>query len=147
METEGFVSTIGETGSNELKFYNAHDFSMMQRLELSQEGCVHLTTHSRSHLSIVMVTTGGSIFLWNSRPAKIIQPLAPFFTEIDENIEYVEKEDEFDVEVTGEDINLQSLTEDEKKKLKLSKSIIDAETIDPSHMCTYSQIKSFKYPY
>lgn len=105
METEGFVSTIGETGSNELKFYNAHDFSMMQRLELSQEGCVHLTTHSRSHFSIVMVTTGGSIFLWNSRPAKIIQPLAPFFTEIDENIEYVEKEDEFDVEVTGEDIN------------------------------------------
>jgi COMPASS component SWD1 len=105
METEGFVSTIGETGSNELKFYNAHDFSMMQRLELSQEGCVQLTTHSRSHFSIVMVTTGGSIFLWNSRPAKIIQPLAPFFTEIDENIEYVEKEDEFDVEVTGEDIN------------------------------------------
>lgn len=93
-----------------------------------------------------MVTTGGSIFLWNSRPAKIIQPLAPFFTEIDENIEYVEKEDEFEVEVTGEDINLQSLTEDEKKKLKLSKSIIDAETIDPRHMCTYSQIKSFKYP-
>jgi hypothetical protein len=94
METEGFVSTIGETGSNELKFYNAHDFSMMQRLELSQEGCVQLTTHSRSHFSIVMVTTGGSIFLWNSRPAKIIQPLAPFFTEIDENIGYVEKEDE-----------------------------------------------------
>jgi len=29
METEGFVSTIGETGSNELKFYNAHDFTMM----------------------------------------------------------------------------------------------------------------------
>ncbi len=27
METEGFVSTIGEIGSNELKFYNSHDFS------------------------------------------------------------------------------------------------------------------------
>jgi hypothetical protein len=90
METEGFVSTIGEIGSNELKFYNSHDFSMMQKLDLSQEGCVHLTTHSRTHFSIIMVTTGGSIFLWNSRPAKIIQPLAPFFTEIDENLEYVD---------------------------------------------------------
>jgi hypothetical protein len=30
--------------------------------------------------------------------------LAPFFTEIDENIEYVEKEDEFEEELTNEDI-------------------------------------------
>jgi hypothetical protein len=52
-----------------------------------------------------MVTTNGSIFLWNTRPAKIIQPLAPFFTEIDENIEYVEREDEFEAELSDEDIN------------------------------------------
>jgi hypothetical protein len=76
----------------------------MQRLELSQEGCVHLSTHSRSHFSIIMVTTNGSVFLWNTRPAKIIQPLAPFFTEIDENIEYVDKEDEFEAEMSDEDI-------------------------------------------
>jgi hypothetical protein len=30
--------------------------------------------------------------------------LAPFFTEIDENIEYVEKEEEFEEELTNEDI-------------------------------------------
>lgn len=35
LETEGFVSTIGESGSNELNFYNSNDFSLMQRLELS----------------------------------------------------------------------------------------------------------------
>ena len=29
LETEGFVSTIGEIGSNELKFFNSHDFSLM----------------------------------------------------------------------------------------------------------------------
>lgn len=40
------------------------------------------------------------------RPAKIIQPLAPFFSEIDENIEYTEKEDEFEEELTQEDIQL-----------------------------------------
>ena len=47
-----------------------------------------------------MVTTNGSIFHWSIRPAKIIQPLAPYFTEIDDNKEYIEKEDEFDVEVS-----------------------------------------------
>jgi hypothetical protein len=44
----------------------------------------------------MMVSTNGSLFWWNMRPAKIIQPLAPFFSEIDENIEYIEKEDEFE---------------------------------------------------
>lgn len=34
-ETEGFVSTIGESGSNELKFFNTHDFSLIQRIELT----------------------------------------------------------------------------------------------------------------
>lgn len=30
-----FVSSIGESGSNELKFYNTNDFTLVQRLELS----------------------------------------------------------------------------------------------------------------
>ena len=46
----------------------------------------------------MMVTTNGSLFLWTVRPAKIIQPLAPYFTEIEENMEYREREDEFDKE-------------------------------------------------
>ena len=32
---ELFVSSIGESGSNELKFYNVQDYSIIQRLELS----------------------------------------------------------------------------------------------------------------
>ena len=50
-----------------------------------------------------MVTNNGSIYLWQVRPAKIIQPLAPFFREIDENVEYFEKEDEFDEEVSDDE--------------------------------------------
>ena len=69
-----------------------------------------------------MVTTNGSLFLWNARPAKIIQPLAPFFTEIDENQEYVERESEFEEELSDEDIHYQQLPEDEKKKRKLAKT-------------------------
>ena len=99
-EQEIFVSSIGESGSNELKFYHVHDFSVIQRLELSQEGCCQLTAHSRAHFSIIMVTTNGSLFLWSVRPSKIIQPLAPYFNEIDENKEYKEREEEFDREMS-----------------------------------------------
>lgn len=43
-----------------------------------------------------------------STPARIIQPIAPDFHEIERNIWYVEKEDEFEVEM---------IDEDEKKRL------------------------------
>ena len=33
--SELFVSCIGESGSNELIFYNVHDYSVVQKLELS----------------------------------------------------------------------------------------------------------------
>lgn len=144
METEGFVSIIGDIGSNELNFFNTQDFSLMQKLDLSQEGCVHLCVHSRSHFSIMMVSTNGSLFLWNMRPAKIIQPLAPFFTEIDENIEYVEREDEFEEEITEEDILFKSLPEDERKKRKFALNDIDFETVSNTHSCSYAQASLIK---
>jgi hypothetical protein len=87
----------------------------------------------------MMVSTNGSLFWWNMRPAKIIQPLAPFFSEIDENIEYIEKEDEFEEELTEEDIQLKQLPEDERKKRKFAGNAIDFETISNTHLCTYAQ--------
>ena len=92
----------------------------------------------------MMVTTNGSLYLWNTRPAKIIQPLAPFFTEIDENLEYVEKEDEFESETPEEDMEYISLPEDEKKKRKLARKELDIETVEPYHLRSYAQINGLK---
>ena len=78
------------------------------------------------------------------RPAKIIQPLAPFFTEIDENIEYIEKEDEFEEDLTEEDIQFKQLPEDERKKRKFALNTIDFVTVSSSHLCTYAQISLIK---
>lgn len=95
---EIFVCMMGETGANSLSFFSVQDFNLIKTIELSQESCTHFSTHSRSHHSICMATASGSLFNWSTRQAKIMQTLAPFFTEIDENIEYVEKEDEFELE-------------------------------------------------
>ncbi len=64
--------------------------------------------------------------------------MAPFFTEIDENIEYVEKEEEFEEELTNEDIQFKSLPEDERKKRKLALNNLDFETISSTHLCSYA---------
>ena len=67
------------------------------------EACTHMSVHSHTqdrqpshHLSCVMTTTNGSLLCWAPRQAKFIQPLAPNFIEVEENIVYVEREDEFD---------------------------------------------------
>lgn len=88
-----------------------------------------------------MVTTNGSIFLWSVKPARIIQPLAPFFTEIDENKEYKEREDEFEEEVTEEDEDPSfKLLDDEKKmQRKLAKVNIDIYEEDKFHLCNDTQ--------
>lgn len=94
---------MGETGANELKFFNlakdSRDNQCVQRVELTIDGCNHLTVHSKNHFTVLVASNNGSIFSWMSRTAKLIQPLAPNFYEIERNIWYVEKEDEFEEKV------------------------------------------------
>jgi hypothetical protein len=50
----------------------------------------------------MLASSNGSLMVWSARPAKIIQPLAPNFIEIDDNVEYVEREDEFESMISDE---------------------------------------------
>ena len=60
------------------------------------------------------------------------------FCEIDENQEYIEKENEFEEELSDEDEAYQALNEDQKKKVKLGRVDIDIDSISDSHLCTYA---------
>lgn len=70
--------------------------------------------------------------------------MAPFFTEVDENKEYIEREDEFENEISDEENeNEEELkgNDDETKKIKkLAKVNIDIEARDPNHLCNKNQI-------
>ena len=73
-----------------------------------------------NHFSIGMISATGSLFIWSPRPAKIIQPLAPNFTEVEENVLYIEREDEFDEEEDSVD----ETSEDKLDDGGLGKSLI-----------------------
>ena len=121
--SEIFVGSIGEMQADTIKFYNvggegsqagggpaggfgfsAMASGMIKKVELQQESCAHMSAFcGPAHFSIVIASVTGSMQVWSPRPAKFIQPLAPNFTEIEDNILYVEKEDEFENEVSSEE--------------------------------------------
>ena len=126
-------------------------FKEIKKVELQQEGVAYMSAHSGStHLSIVMASINGGLYVWSPRPAKIIQPLAPSFVEIEDNIVYVERESEFESEISSEEDTPEEqvgdgafgrslLAELTKKQRKLAKKDIDIFSINPMHQVSVAQ--------
>ena len=94
---EIFVAASGDSSADSLHFFNARGkFKEIQKIELQQEGVSNMSAFSGSHLSLVLASNNGSLLVWCPKPAKLIQPLAPNFIEIEDNVMYVEREDEFE---------------------------------------------------
>lgn len=91
-----------------IKFYNSEDNSGSNIKEILEvktkfEQTVDVSAHSGAHLSLAIATNNGSLCILQSAPAKFVQPLAPKFTEIEDNIIYVEKENEFDNAISSDE--------------------------------------------
>jgi len=119
------ASGPGDLNADCLHFYNAGGkFRVIKKVELKEDGCSHMSVFSRAHFSIVIASSNGSLFVWSPKPAKIIQPLAPNFIEIDDNVVYIEREDEFESEESADDImeiddGIKALAELSHKQKKL----------------------------
>ena len=111
---ELFVVSSGDQNVDSLRFFNTTGkYLEIQELKITQEACAHMSVHSFTpdqkpgvHFSCVLASTNGSMLVWMPRPAKFIQPLAPNFVEVDENIVYVEPENEFDEESSGDEMQV-----------------------------------------
>lgn len=70
------------------------------------------------------------------RPAKFIQPLAPNFVEVDENIVYVEPEDEFDEESSGDEmqVDTEGLTKRQIKCQREDVEVPDFDQVQSGHL-------------
>ena len=182
--SEIFVGSIGDTNAEMLKFFNVSQpakesgsslqsqaymtslsgstvnpkFKEIKKVELQQEGIAHIAAFSgKTHLAIVMASVNGSLFVWAPRPAKIIQPLAPNFVEIEDNVVFIEREDEFESEISSEEETPEEhlgdrafarslISELTKKQRKLAHSEPDIYGIDPQHSMSMVQKLMFERP-
>ncbi|XP_004365292.2 hypothetical protein CAOG_00421 [Capsaspora owczarzaki ATCC 30864] len=69
---------------------------------------------------IVSISFSGTIFVWNIKRVENWSAFAPDFAELEENVEYVEREDEFDI-IDEEQVK--------KKKTLDEDELIDVETV------------------
>lgn len=145
------------------------NYREIQKVELHKKGCTHMSAFSGAHFSIMMVSNNGSLYIWVPRAAKYVQPLSPNFTEIEENVLYVEKEDEFEQEESSEDETPEEVIKDgglgasivtssdgksydgllmklSSKQKKLAKKIVDIDSIDSMHLARRSQVIARNHP-
>lgn len=65
----------------------------------------------------------GCIYFWSINAPQRWSALAPDFAEVEENVEYVEREDEFDIH---------PIEEIHKRRLDLENETVDVLTVDPT---------------
>jgi len=68
---------------------------------------------------IVSCTSGGSVYVWSRQHTESWSAFAPGFTELEENEEYIEQEDEFDI-----------IDEEEIRKKKAEEELEEEEYVD-----------------
>ena len=67
------ASTAASLGASAAGLLANPKFKEIKKVELQQEGIAHMSAFSsKSHLSIVMASINGSLYVWSPRPAKII---------------------------------------------------------------------------
>lgn len=110
--------------------YNNHDIYVWERGHASlvkilegpkeEHGCVEW--HPSKPLIAAVGLETGRIHIWSIIPQQRWSALAPDFVEVEENVEYVEHEDEFDIH-PHEEIH--------KRRLDLEDDDVDPFTIEP----------------
>lgn len=72
----------------------------------------------------------GRVYAWSIISPQRWSALAPDFAEVEENVEYVEREDEFDIH---------PIEEIHKRRLDLEDEVVDVLTIDPTKETVYEE--------
>ncbi|KAI9682844.1 MAG: chromatin binding protein [Trizodia sp. TS-e1964] len=96
--------------------------SLVKILEGPKEELGVVEWHPQRPCVVACGLESGSIYIWSIVPTQRWAALAPDFSEVEENVEYIEREDEFDIH-PQEEIH--------KRQLDLEDEEVDVLTIEP----------------
>ncbi|KAI8911452.1 hypothetical protein EDD86DRAFT_188729 [Gorgonomyces haynaldii] len=101
---EEYVATATtEAQKHKIYMWELKQGNLVRVLEGPQEGFMDMRWHPNQP-SFSSLNHFGTLFIWKINYIQNFSAFAPSFIEIDDNKEYIEKEDEFDVERTQNEI-------------------------------------------
>ncbi|KAJ3145650.1 chromatin binding protein [Geranomyces michiganensis] len=135
---QAFFSADGEfvIGGSDVKYahriyiWNRHVGNLVKVLDGEKDGLVDLAPHPFKPM-VASVGVAGVVYLWTASYKQSYTSLVPDFQELDDNLEYVERESEFDEPEEDEG--------NESKRSKLKEEDSDHEV----DICTIAPINAF----
>ena len=130
------MATCGETHPDCLRFFNGEgNYREIKRVDFTHEGLGWCTLLQGQSLGVLMSSQNGSLIGWGGRQFKVVEMLAPNFIEVEENVEYVERESEFEQEIEDERVSegdtdivgVEELTLKQKKLANFQINLIDED--------------------
>lgn len=122
--------------ANDIYIWERQRGSLVKILEGPKEELVDIDWHLKIVMTAAVGIETGAIYIWGVRPIEKWGSFAPDFKELEENVEYEEREDEFDIlpaEELGErlmldesaDVDLETITGDERTAFSLTLQLED----------------------
>jgi COMPASS component SWD1 len=116
---EHIIGGSAQKAEHKIYIWSRQYSQLIKILEGPKEGILDLQWHPTRSI-VVSCSTSGMVYIWNSHPTENWSAFAPGFTELEENEEYIEREDEFDI-VDEDDI---------KKKKQLAEPVNEDTEVD-----------------
>ena len=96
------VAGSSERGEHRIHIWSIHTGQLTKILLGPTEGLLDLVAHPTRPV-LITCCTSGAIYVWNKKYVENWSAFAPDFEELDDNQEYVEREDEFDLPAAGKE--------------------------------------------
>jgi len=120
-DSDYIIGGSAQKAEHNIYIWNRTYGQLLKILEGPKEGIMDLMWHPVRPI-VASVSTSGVVYIWATNYTENWSAFAPDFTELQENVDYVEREDEFDI-----------LNEDEsevKKKKEEEDEEVDVVTVD-----------------
>eukprot|EP01097_Dermamoeba_algensis_P002717 TRINITY_DN2070_c0_g5_i1.p1 TRINITY_DN2070_c0_g5~~TRINITY_DN2070_c0_g5_i1.p1 ORF type:complete len:427 (-),score=64.60 TRINITY_DN2070_c0_g5_i1:13-1242(-) len=137
-DNEYVVGASSQSAEHKIYLWNREYGGLIKILEGPKEGIMDLMWHPIRSV-LITCSSAGCIYIWATNYTENWSAFAPYFKELEENEEYVEREDEFDI-----------IPEEQKEKKKLDNEEeneeIDILKVDKDEFSSESEDDLFHLP-
>ncbi|KAI9340878.1 WD40-repeat-containing domain protein [Obelidium mucronatum] len=117
-DSKYFIGGSAVKNSHKIYIWNTKSCTLEKLLEIQKDSLVDIAWHPRLPI-LVSISTAGVLNVWTVKVHENWSAFAPDFRELDENVEYVELEDEFDI-----------VEDAQKRSIAISKASQEDEYVD-----------------